>query len=111
MGHEQIVQPAGTGQADFVSGVEHACGIAQQLPRAVERQRLQKCLRGDAGPAPEQMVQFGRRHAGGFGDGLDLGLLAPMAADMADGATHHGVIRGGGSERPRIGNARTNAIG
>ena len=101
MGDEQIVQPAGAGQADFVGGVEHACGIAQQLPRAVERQRLQERLRRQPGPAPEQMVQFGRRHAGGFGDGLDLGLLAPMAADMADGAAHHVVIGGGCGERPR----------
>ena len=40
-------------------------------------------------------MQFGRRHAGRFGDGLDLGLLAPVAADMADGAAHDVVIVGG----------------
>ena len=40
-------------------------------------------------------MQLGRRHAGGFGDGLDFGLLAPMAADMADGAAHHLIIGGG----------------
>ena len=47
------------------------------------------------------MVQLGRRDAGRFGDGLDLGLLAPMAADMADGAAHHLVIGGGSGERHR----------
>ena len=46
-------------------------------------------------------MQFGRRDAGGFRDGLDLGLLAPMAADMADGAAHHVVIGGGLGEMPR----------
>ena len=81
MGDEQVVQPAGAGQSDFVSRVEHARGIAQQLAGAVERERLQKSFRRQPGPAPEQVVQFGRRHACGFGDGVDLGLLAPMAAD------------------------------
>jgi len=42
MGDEQIVQPAGAGQADLVGGVEHARGIAQQGARAVERERLEK---------------------------------------------------------------------
>ena len=105
MRHEQIVQAAGTGQADLVSGVEHACRIAQQLPRPVERQRLQKCLRREPRPAAEQVMQLGRRDAGGLGDGLDFGLLAPMAADMADGAAHHVVIGGGFGQKRRVGNA------
>ncbi len=96
------MQPAGAGQADLISGVEHACGIAQQLPRAVERERLQERLRRQPGPAAEQMMQFRRRDAGGFGDGFDLGLLAPMAADMADGAAHHVVIGGGRGKRHRV---------
>ena len=37
--HEQIVQPAGAGQPDFVGRVQHARGIAQDLARMVERQR------------------------------------------------------------------------
>ena len=102
MGDEQIVQPAGAGQADFVGGVEHARGVAQQLPRAVERERLQERLRRQPGPAAEQVMQFGRRDAGGLGDGFDFGLLAPMAADMADGAAHHVVIGGRSSQRHRV---------
>ena len=47
-------------------------------------------------------MQFGRRDAGGFGDGLDLGLLAPVAADMADGLAHHVVVGGRGGERHRV---------
>ena len=103
VGDEQVVQAAGTGQADLVGGVEHARGVAQQLPGAVERQRLQEGLRGQSRPAAEQVMQFGRRDAGGVGDGLDLGLLAPVAADMADGAAHHVVVGGGSGERGRVG--------
>ena len=102
VGHEQIVQAAGAGQPDLISGVEHARGIAQQLPRAVERERLQERLRRQPGPAAEQVMQFGRRDAGGFGDGFDLGLLAPMAADMADGAAHDVVIGGRRGQRHRV---------
>ena len=105
VGDEQIVQPARPRQAHFVGGVEHARGIAQQLPRAVERERLQERFRGQSGPAAEQMVQLGRRDAGGFGDGVDFGLLAPVLADVADGAAHHVVIGGGGIERREVGNA------
>ena len=102
MGDEQVVQPARAGQSDFVSGVEHARGIAQQAAGAVQRERLQKRFRRQPGPAPEQMMQFGRRHAGRFGNGLDLGLLAPVAADMTDGAAHDVVIFGGLAQRNRI---------
>ena len=56
MRHEQIVQPSRAGQADFISGVEYAGGIAQQLPRAVQRQRLQERLRRQPGPATEQVM-------------------------------------------------------
>ena len=48
-------------------------------------------------------MQLGRRDAGGLGDGLDLGLLAPVAADMADGAAHHVVVGGGIGERGQVG--------
>ena len=51
------------------------------------------------------MVQLGWCDAGGFGDGVDLGLLAPVLADVADGAAHHVVIGGGGIEQREIGNA------
>ena len=96
VGDEQVVQPAGAGQADLVGGVEHARGIAQQLARAVERERLQERLRRQPGPAAEQMVQLGRRDAGGFGDLLDLRLRAPVASDVSDGAAHDVVVGGGG---------------
>ena len=88
VGDEQIVQPARAGQADLIGGVEHARRIAQQLPRAVERERLQERLRREPRPAAEQMMQLGRGDAGGFGDGFDLGLVAPMIADVSDGAAH-----------------------
>ena len=58
VGDEQVVQPAGAGQADFVGGVEHARRIAQQLARAVERHRLQEGLRRQPGPAAEQVMQL-----------------------------------------------------
>ena len=41
------------------------------------------------------MMQLGRCDAGGVGNGLDLRLLAPVVADIADGAAHHLVIGGG----------------
>ena len=47
-------------------------------------------------------MQFGRRDAGRFGDGLDLGLLAPMAADMADGFADHVIVGGGSGQRHRV---------
>ena len=47
-------------------------------------------------------MQFGWGDASGFGDGLDLGLLAPVAADVADGAAHHVVVGGGCRERHRM---------
>ena len=50
-------------------------------------------------------MQLGRRDAGGFGDLLDLRLLAPVAADMGDGAAHDVVVGGGGVERREVGNA------
>ncbi len=98
MGHEQVVQPARTAQPDLVGGVEHAGGIAQQIARVIERQRGKEILRRQPGPAAEQMMQFGRRHLGSFRDGVDIGLLAPIAADMGDGSTHHVVIVGGAGE-------------
>ena len=76
---EQIVQPAGAGQADLVGRVEHAGRRAQQLARVVERQRLQEGLRRQPAPAAEQMMQIGGADAGGFRDGVDLGLRAPVA--------------------------------
>ena len=89
---EQIVQPAGAGQADLVGGVEHACRRAQQVARVTERERLQERLRRQAAPAAEQMMQIGGGDAGGVGDGFDLGLRAPIAADMGDGAAHDVII-------------------
>ena len=105
MGDEQIVQPAGAGQADFIGGVEHARRGAQQLARMVERQRLQKGLRRQPAPAAEQMMQIGRRDAGGIGDDVDFGLRAPVAADMGDGAADDVVVGRRGRERRELGEA------
>ena len=103
VGDEQVVQASGAGQADLVGGVEHARGIAQQIARAVEGERLQERFRRQPGPAAEQVVQLGRRDAGGFGDLFDLRLRAPVAADVSDGAAHDVVIGGGGGQRHGIG--------
>ena len=105
MGDKQIVQAAGAGETDFVGGVEHACRVAQQLARAVKRERLKKSLRRQPSPAAEQMMQFGRRDAGRLRDSFDFRLLAPMAADVADGLAHYVIIGGGGGERHRVGDA------
>ena len=48
-------------------------------------------------------MQRGRGDAGGVRDGLDFGLLAPVIADIADGAAHHLVISGGLVEFPGLG--------
>ena len=50
------------------------------------------------------MVQLGRGDAG-LGDGFDLRLVAPMIADVADGAAHDLVIGGGGGKRRQVGDA------
>ena len=71
----------------------------------VERQRLQECLGGEAGPAAKQVMQLGRGDAGGFGDRLGLGLVAPVLGDERDGAAHDVVVGGRNGERRRIGNA------
>ena len=102
VGDEQIVQPARAGQADFVGGVQHARRGAQQVARVVERERLQEGLRRQPAPAAEQMMQLGRRDAGGVGDGVDLGLRAPVAADMGDGAAHDVVIGRGGRQLRQV---------
>ena len=60
----------------------------------VEGQRLQEGLRREPGPAPEQVMQFGRRDARSFRDGVDIRLFAPIAADMGDGAPDHVVVIG-----------------
>jgi hypothetical protein len=48
------------------------------------------------------MMQLGRRDASGFGDSFDLGLLAPVAADMADRLAHDVIIGRGASKRHRV---------
>ena len=50
-------------------------------------------------------MQIGGADAGGFGDGVDLGLRAPMAADMGDGAAHDVVVGRRGGERGEVGEA------
>ena len=50
-------------------------------------------------------MQIGGVDAGGVGDGLDLRLRAPIAADMGDGAAHDVVIRRRGRQRGEFGEA------
>ncbi len=98
VGDEQVVQPARTGQADLVGRVEDAGRRSAAASRALSSvSACRKRLRRQAGPAAEQMMQLGRRHARGFGDLLDLRLVAPVAADMRDGAAHDVVV----GRRPR----------
>ena len=105
VGDEQVVQPARAGEADLVGRVEHACRIAQQLARIVERDRLQEGLRRQPGPAAEQVMQLVRRDADGVRDLLDLGLGAPVFGDVGDRAAHDGVVVIGGLQRREIGQA------
>src|SRR5690349_19197634 len=102
MGDEQVVQPAGTGKANLVGRVEDACAVTQQVSRAVESEGLEERLWGEPGPAAEQVMKFGRRDAGGFGDLLDLGLRAPVALDMGDGAANDVIVSGRGAERREV---------
>src|SRR5262249_39556974 len=75
--------------------------------RAVERQRLQEGLGREPGPTSEQVVQLGRGDASHFRDRLDRRLLAPVLADVRDGAAHDVIIGCGGAEpcqvRPAFG--------
>ncbi len=50
-------------------------------------------------------MQIGGADAGGVGDGVDLGLRAPIAADMGDGAPHDVVIRRRRGQRGEVGEA------
>ena len=99
MRDEEIVQPAGPGKAHLVGRVEHGGGLLQQGARVIERDRLQEILRRHPGPAAEKMMQFGRADTGSFRDRFDLGLHAPVAANMSDGAADDFVIVSGALER------------
>ncbi len=99
------MQPPGAGQADLVGGIEHARGFAQQHPRMVEGEGLQEGLRAEPGPAPKQMMQVGGADACGRRDIGDVGLRAPVAADMGDGAAHDVIVRGRVGERREVGDA------
>ncbi len=92
------METAGARQPDFVGSVEHAGRGAQQSACTVERQRLEERFRRQPAPATKQMMQLRRRNAGGVGDGFDLGLGAPVAADMSDGAADDVVILRGGRQ-------------
>ena len=81
MGDEQIVQPARAGQPDF-EAASSTLAESRSSSGAVERQRLHEGLWRQPGPAAKQMVQFGRRDAGGFRHGFDRRLRAPVAREM-----------------------------
>ena len=50
-------------------------------------------------------MQLGRRDAGGFRDGVDLRLGAPVLGDVGDGAAHDVVVGRCIGERRKVGNA------
>ena len=50
-------------------------------------------------------MQVGRGDARGVGDGVDLRLVAPVAANMRDGAAHDVVVRGRRRKRCELGEA------
>ena len=102
MGHEQIVQPAGSRQPRVERRIQHAGGIAQQQFGVVQRQRLHESLWREAGPAAEQMMQFVGRHAGGIGDVLNARLVLPLSMHEADGAADAVVVAQGRIPQARL---------
>ena len=102
MRHEQIVQSPRPRKPDFIGGIEHACGVAQKLPRLVECKRLQERFRRQPRPAAKQVMQVGGGDACGFRDLIDFRLRAPVSADMRDGAAHDIVVGGGGGKRLEV---------
>ena len=103
MGDEQVVQPAGAGEADVIGGVEHGRGIAQQFARALDGDRLQERLRRQPGPALEYKLEMRGGKADVFGDRLDRGLIAPARRDELDRALDGGIIGAeGGREHRRF---------
>ena len=57
VGDEEVVQPAGPGQADLVGRVEHGGGIGEQRAGMVEGERLDEGLRRQPRPAGEKPLQ------------------------------------------------------
>ena len=74
MGDEEIVQAAGSRQPDLIGGIEHACGLPQQLAGMVESESRDEFLRRQPGPAAEQMMQIVGVTCACAGDRLDIGL-------------------------------------
>ena len=105
VGDEQVVQPARARQTGVEGGVEHAGGIAQQAFGVIQRQRLHERLRRQSGPAPEQMMQFIRRDAGGLRHRLDGRLRAPVLRDEGYCPPHRVVVAQRGVLGSRFGEA------
>jgi hypothetical protein len=51
------------------------------------------------------MMQVGGADASGFRDVRDVGLRAPIATDVSNGAPHHIIVRGCVGERRKVGDA------
>ena len=95
---EEIVQPAGAGEADLIGGVEHRGRISQKRAGVIQRQGLNEALGRQAGPAGEQALQGERLHADMGGDALQRRLLAPAPGDEGDRAADDLVVRHRGVE-------------
>ena len=82
MGHEQVVQATGAGQADLNAGLKQRHRLlAQQAFGVVERDSLEKSLGRQAGPAGERFLELRRRLLQTRCDVLERGLLAPSAGN------------------------------
>ncbi len=92
MGDKQIMQPSRPGQTGIVGGIEHAGGIAQKTLGVIQRQRLHKVFRREAGPAAEQVMQFVGRQMCRVRHRLDGRLRAPLFGDEPDRAAHGVVV-------------------
>ena len=95
VGDEEVVQPARAGKTDVVGGVEHAGGVTQQFPRALDGDRLQERLRRQPRPALEDVLKVRGREADVRGDGLDRGLVAPARRNEFDRISDRGVVGAG----------------
>ena len=99
VGDEEIVQPAGAGQADLVGRVENRSRIGEQRAGMIEGQRLDEALRRQARPAGEQALQGERLQPDMAGDALQRRLLAPAPRDELDGAANDFVVGHAGFDR------------
>ena len=84
-GHEQIVQPAGAGQAGIEGRIQQIGGLREQLLHVLLGQKLQEPLGADADPAAEKALEVKLAQADVAGDFLQFGLPVEVGFDVRDG--------------------------